>query len=48
MTVYGMAQKYYPRLWSIERIEALYKAGKLSEEEYTNLVDKNQANKEDE
>jgi hypothetical protein len=38
MTVYEMAQKYYPRLWSIERIEALYKAGKLTEDEYTSLV----------
>jgi hypothetical protein len=42
MSVYEMAQKYYPRLWSIERIEALYKAGKLTEEEYTSLVNKTQ------
>lgn len=39
MTVYEMAKKYYPRLWSKERIEALYKAGKLTEEEYTALVE---------
>ena len=38
MTVYEMAQKYYPRLWSIDRIEALYKAGKLTEEEYKEIV----------
>ena len=33
-----MAKKYYPRLWSAERIEALYKAGKLTEKEYKNVV----------
>ena len=40
MTVYEMAQKYYPRLWSIERIEALYKTGKLTEEEYKELTER--------
>lgn len=39
MTVYETAQKYYPRLWSVERIEALYKSGKLTEEEYNTLVE---------
>jgi hypothetical protein len=38
MTVYEMAKKYYPRLWDIDRIEALYKAGKLTEEEYKDIV----------
>lgn len=38
MTVYEMAQKYYPRLWSVERIEALYSAGKLTEEEYKTII----------
>ena len=38
MSVYEMAKKYYPRLWSIERIEALYKAGKLTKEEYEKIV----------
>ena len=38
MTVYEMAKKYYPRLWDIDRINALYKAGKLSEEEYKELT----------
>ena len=41
MTVCEMAQKYYPRLWSRERIEALYKAEKLTEEEYKSLIDEN-------
>lgn len=39
MTVYEMAKKYYPRLWSVERIEALYKSGKLTEDEYNALVE---------
>lgn len=38
MTVFEMAKKYYPRLWDIKRIEALYEAGKLTEEEYNELV----------
>ena len=38
MIVYEMAKNYYPRLWSIDRIEALYKAGKLTEEEYKSLI----------
>lgn len=38
MTVYEKAKKYYPRLWSIDRIEALYKASKLTEEEYNEIV----------
>lgn len=39
MKAYEMAKKYYPRLWSVERIEALYKSGKLTEEEYNTLVE---------
>ena len=38
MTVYKMAQKYYPRLWSKERIDALYAAGKLTEKEYNSII----------
>lgn len=41
MTAYEMAQKYYPRLWSIERIETLYRAGKLTDEEYNNIIKNN-------
>lgn len=37
-TPFEMAQEYYPRLWSIERIEALYKKGLLTEEEYNKLI----------
>lgn len=38
MTVFEMAQKYYPRLWSKDRLEALLAAGKLTQEEYDSLV----------
>ena len=37
-TPFEMAQEYYPRLWSIDRIEALYKKGLLTEEEYNKLI----------
>ena len=29
-----LAEKYYPRLWGIDRLKALAAAGKLSAEEY--------------
>ena len=38
MTVYELAQKYYPRLWDRERLEALLAAGRLSQEEFDQLV----------
>lgn len=38
MSVYEMAQKYYPRLWDRERLEALLAAGRLSQEEFDRLV----------
>lgn len=41
MTVYEMAKKYYPRLWSLDRIEALYKAEKLTKNEYYNIINSN-------
>lgn len=41
--VYEMAKKYYPRLWDIKRIEALYEAGKLTEEEYNEIIKGNTA-----
>ena len=33
MTVFEMAERYYPRLWSMARLEVLVKAGRLTEEE---------------
>ena len=41
MTVFEMAKKYYPRLWSAERIDALYNAGKLTEKEYKSIINNN-------
>ena len=42
MTVYEMARHYYPRLWSIERIETLYKSDKLTKEEYEKIINSKQ------
>ena len=39
MTVYEMAKKYYPRLWSEDRIRALVDAGRLTKEEYREVTD---------
>ena len=39
MSVYELAQKYYPRLWDRERLEALLAAGRLSQEDFDQLVD---------
>ena len=38
MTVFEMAKKYYPRLWSKNRIDALHDAGKLTDEEYDEIL----------
>lgn len=46
MSAFEMAKKYYPRLWSAERIETLFKAGKLTEEEYELIVKNNQETEE--
>lgn len=40
MTPYEMAQKYYPRLWDIDRINALFEAGKITEEEYKKIINR--------
>ena len=45
MTVYEMAKKYYPRLWSLERIETLHEKGKLTDEEYNILINENEEEK---
>ena len=39
MSVYELAQKYYPRLWDRERLEALLAAGRLIQEDFDQLVD---------
>ena len=38
MDVKGLAIKYYPRLWNINRLKALMAAGKLSEEDYKEIT----------
>lgn len=39
MSIYEMAKKYYPKMWDIDRLNALLKAGKLTEEEYREIVE---------
>jgi len=38
MNVKALAQKYYPRLWDIERLKALVDAGKLTEADYKEIT----------
>ena len=38
MPVFEMAKKYYPRLWSQDRIDALHDAGRLTDEEYAEIL----------
>lgn len=37
-TTYELARKYYPRLWDKSRIEALIQAGRLTEDEATEIL----------
>ena len=43
MTIYEMARHYYqdyrPRLWSIDRLLQLVKAGKLTQQEMSKIID---------
>lgn len=38
MDVKALAQKYYPKLWDIDRIKALVAAGKLTEADYKEIT----------
>ena len=38
--VFEKAKEYYPRLWPIERLDALLKAGKLTQEQYDEILKK--------
>lgn len=40
MDVKALAQKYYPKLWDIDRIKALVVAGKLTEADYSEITGK--------
>lgn len=45
MSVLELAKKYYPRLWSKERIQALVKAGKLTEAEAAQILGNGEGSK---
>lgn len=38
MSVFELAQKYYPRLWPLARLDALLASDKLTREEYEALT----------
>lgn len=37
-SAYELAKKYYPEYWNRARIDALYAAGKLTLEEYNDII----------
>ena len=39
MTVYEMAKRYYPRLWTENQLKALLDAGRLTEDEYNEIME---------
>ena len=41
MTIFELAQKYYPRLWNGDRIRALQDAGRLTRAETEQLLGDN-------
>ena len=41
MTVFEMAEKYYPRLWDKPRLDALVEAGKLTKKERDQIINAN-------
>ena len=38
MSVFELAKKYYPKLWDEKRLVTLVAAGKLTEEQYIELI----------
>lgn len=38
MTAFEMAEKYYPELWSSERLKMLVEANKLTPDEYFEIT----------
>lgn len=38
MVIKELAKKYFPRLWGLDRLKALVKAGKLTEKEYKEIT----------
>lgn len=43
MSVYELAERYYPRLWGKSRLEALAAAGRLTEEEVAEIINAKEA-----
>lgn len=43
MSVYELAQKYYPRLWDKSRLEALAAAGRLTGAEVREIIHKEES-----
>lgn len=43
MSVYELAERYYPRLWDKSRLEALVAAGRLTEEEVAKIINAKEA-----
>ena len=39
MSVYEMAERYYPRLWDASRIGQLVRAGRLTEQEASEIME---------
>lgn len=44
MSVFEMAKTYFPRLWDKTRLEALVQAGRLTEEEFREIVEGGEKN----
>lgn len=38
MSVFELARKYYPRLWGLDRLNALMEAGKLTAAEFEEIT----------
>lgn len=38
MTPYELARKYYPRLWTLKRLDKLLEAGRISREQYEEIT----------
>lgn len=38
LTVFELAKMYYPKLWNKSRIDALLKAGKITQDEYKEII----------
>lgn len=47
MSTYELALKYYPRLWPLERLDALLEAGRLTQEEYDSITGVNAGERKD-